>query len=406
MLLSGNTAAGVLLYIFFNFLVVILEALLRVILVPMLYGFTNTGFIALKFSPMAYLMSDGLDKMFIGYSFTMELSYIVILSAVRCLLLLLSWFMYQRRQLESVGEFVAPKKFRPVIQYLVTLVCALGFGILTAEILLDFVSIDYATDLMTMILVVGIILIMGFVAFIVSDMVLKKTLRVFKKNLFIQYAGFAIILTGVIFGFRFDVAGLVTYIPQAQQVESVEISNHQGNVVLKNVDEIQAVIDAQKLVIDGRMDKQEEHITDLRIVYTLLNGSVVEREYMLYEKSSGCHSEGTAKLYDILTNDKAAWSAFLNKNPQQANIETWSNEGYITLTAAQRAKLMECLEKDYQNGNFNMYRQANISSDSPFMTLGFTFSNLGYENYLCMQFTEEQCYTFEYLCSLELLMEK
>ena len=220
----------------------------------------------------------------ISYVFNVRnLWYVAVYAGVAVVLTVCALLLYRSRHMETAGDLVAVKVMRPVFKYGVAICAGLSCGYLTSELL----------GLGNLGLCISVI-IWGVAGCIVAQMLLDKTVRVFKK-----WKGpvAVVVIFLALFAFiAFDVTGYETYVPEVEQVKSVRITGlsgepsgdsggYLGSVTLTDPEDVAKVIALHKTVVtigeDGEPDRNgnDAHWNSFTVYYILNSGREVRRSY-------------------------------------------------------------------------------------------------------------------------------
>ena len=291
-LLTGNRFAMLAVYAGFNFVAMLIYAVLEVIYVPMLYGVVTNVSDFTPFSPAVHLFEFDFfefesyrvaSTMFPNewetrYRFTglgTGWGYTAIIGAVGLLAMGLAVLLYRLRHLECAGDFIAFRKLKAPSCLIITLCVALCFALVG-----DLMGSGYAIWMS-----VGVV-----VGFFGSLMLLERRVKVFRKKTFL---GFGILVAALIISFlavQFDWFGIEDWTPRADQVKSVTISNYRSSnyyydnygsrisVDITQKDEIADIIEAHADIID-RKNENADRTYYVRITYKLRSGRTVTRAY-------------------------------------------------------------------------------------------------------------------------------
>lgn len=296
-LLTGNRFAMLAVYAGFNFVAILIYAVLATIYVPMLPGVVTNVADFTPFSPVVHLFENFEFFKFEKYQVLSEKiagewethyrylglgtgwGYLAILGGVGLAAMALSVLLYRLRHLESAGDFVAFRKLKAPSCLIITLCVALCFALL-----------GEAFGSMVVWMIVGVI-----VGYFGSLMLLERRIKVFRKKTFLGFGALAVAMIISFLAVQFDWFGIVKWTPEADQVKSVTIANYRttnyyfgydydyyyGNriaVTLTEKDEIADIIEAHEDIID-RMDETSNGIHYVVISYTMNSGRTVTRAY-------------------------------------------------------------------------------------------------------------------------------
>lgn len=228
------------------------------------------------------------------------LHILLIYGLIGVLLLALAWLIYQRRPSESAGDVVSLASLRPLFKLGVGVCVALSFGQLLYAI---FSMVGDGDSLLRM----GLCMFAaGTVGFWIADMLVQKSLRVWKTTA-VGAGAMAVMAVAVCLVVRFDLFGVESYLPDYDEIEKVELRVNgisRETLQLKpgqDDDYIVQVMDIHRNIVENKEeildlsgsryenasyavpydpDSNEEIIfRTVRIIYDLKNGTEVERRY-------------------------------------------------------------------------------------------------------------------------------
>lgn len=190
-----------------------------------------------------------------------------------------SMLLYRRRKLELAGDLVAIPVVRPVVRWLVGWIV----GALMAYVLYYFVALA-GKKLGTYGLLVAM-LIFGFVGFMASQMIIKKSFRVFRKKFWFETALFFVFCSSFFFGSIGIARYSENYVPNYDNLEyacitfSYPMYFYGDDIAF--VEDIQHELTANKDLIDGSRLPTAEKYLNISIVYKEKNGNLLERKYSI-----------------------------------------------------------------------------------------------------------------------------
>lgn len=321
---TGNILALPVFYGILSFLVPVMEYLVRSVLGDFLFGYSNrySGFVTTTFSPPIRLMSDlsaqavyskdaaGVKQEIIGYVLG-NWSLLAVYLAAAVALVIAALFVYRARRSESAGDLVSVRGMRPVFKFGVAVCSALALGQLFYYLFSASVSSYSHFDPWILLLCM---LILGFVGYFSSEMLLKKTFRVFRQSYkgFLIFSAFLIIFTVTL---EWDFWGYEKAVPGAETVQSVTLRigstypYYTGQFTVDEEDGILAVLLLHGDIIqrkasieqtvrdyyagvsrDSPMDTtqyndldcyigSERSLTSFQISYSLSDGRIMHRQY-------------------------------------------------------------------------------------------------------------------------------
>ncbi len=298
---AGKWFAAISMYAIVNFLSMIVMWFTSTIFQPMMYGVKigTEGFSL--FSPVVQLVNEddffriehneaclchkqdsyywetsGKEHIYDYLGTGESWGYLGILVAIGLAFGVLALVLYRKRHLETAGDFVAFRPLQPVFAVIFTL---------CAGALLQMIGSAMFGDGNYLFGGIGII-----VGFFVAQMLLMRTVRVFRGKNWLFLGAIVATLALSLVLCRADVFGIVHWTPDADDVVDVKVAEGQFEEWYPSTDyytvtdpnEVQAVIDIHKLLIDeGPVDERDNYNGSryFTVCYTLADGREVRRYY-------------------------------------------------------------------------------------------------------------------------------
>ena len=260
-------------------------AIASIIMESALFGFKGLSNNLEEFRgwPFIKIIEDfrEMGSYYLSQTIKFETSTIIIYIASIIVMLVLGYFIYKKRKLEITKEFIAFKGLRSFVKYVATF-------------LVNLLSYMYFCDVFEENKIVTLLasFIITLIAYLIIEMILKKTYKVFKSIIgFIVYAvivtiGFVILNTGA-FGYE-------TRIPKAEDVQEVDFSLNSDTINFREKQNIENVIDFQQKLIN----EKKKGYTEYTLEYKLKNGRKITRKYNI---NNSLYKE---ELNKILTSDE------------------------------------------------------------------------------------------------------
>lgn len=291
-------------------------------------------------------------------------------------LLLIAFWVYRARQMERAEDLVTVGWVKPIFRYGVGVCTGFALGTLLYEYFVHGGVVGYIL-LVTLCAVVG-----GFV----GQMFLRKTLRVLRSGWKGSLAlGVCMLL--LLCGIRMDVGGFQTRVPQAEDVAEIYLSGVSsqpadgGNwtsVTLEEPELIGQVLRLHRSLVRD-MDKLEkadrgdweygydDNNVDLRLSYTMKDGSELERRYDVIPISKEDLEDPnsfTAQLLAFLEEPEIMWKNYLIRDwsepPEALSAVGGSIRSYDTgenrnLEYEEAQTLWRAIQEDINAGRYHRY---------------------------------------------------
>lgn len=188
-----------------------------------------------------------------------------------------AYVLYRLRRMETVEDVAAFKCLNPIFKYLVTFLASISVFSITAELL-------GTRPLFAVLLTV----IVSVVAYVAAEMVLKKTLRVWRsyKGYLIFAALFGLTLCTFAFTSFF---GFETRVPDVSDISEVALYNNinfngtppftKDSELISYFADTHKKLSEKRNVLNERFADESSYDTDITIEYKLKNGKTLKRKY-------------------------------------------------------------------------------------------------------------------------------
>ena len=286
-MISANAAAVPVLYLIFNFLIPGMETVVNGIICEFSYGVESLGNSLGFMSPFITMLHfKGAVPSANRYEFFASFhdwGQLIAYLAVGIVLSVIALFAFKKHRMESAGDVVAISWLRPVFKYGVAVCASLCFGMLLYLMLSDIIS-------SLTVLVIGLI-VGAFIGYFVSEMLIKKSLHVFRGH----WTGFIVLcVLALIFSFGcvFDLFGVASRLPDADDIECVYTDAYEARFTAP--EDIAECLRINRAIISNKADylafaNEQAHFdydspeADGRrwvgFHYTLKNGREISRSY-------------------------------------------------------------------------------------------------------------------------------
>ncbi len=279
---------------------------------------------------------------------------LIVYTVVALAFLLLAWHLYRKRASESAGDAVAFGWARPIFRYGIAVYGGLAFGFGLFSLL----SMNRNEQPNTLLLLVCVIL-MGSMWYFIAEMLIRKAFRIFRKS----WPGALILsaaLVAVCVAAKLDITGYESRIPNAEDIESVEINIPAEDVYVNEcvtADAIDAVIALhQAVVAEGTEPTGTDNYYNIRVTYELKDGSFLSRRYTLSWEQTVKSEAIRAAAEKVIAAEEIRYASVLNGRTIASDK---LRGGYVTgkmndfehqLTAEEAQRLYEALMQDLANG--------------------------------------------------------
>lgn len=278
-MLTGHIMVLPALFLVLNAAVYVLEALVQALLRTLVYGYDGGSALISRLSLLPYASSalrviaeptaGSLEPEFI----LLGIDSLAVYAVVGMLFIVPALLLYRRRKMEAVGDVVAIKALEPVFKYCASIYAALGLGALMAE------SMDNALSsgppeaaVLALMLLLGAAL--GYYA---AEMLLQKSLRVFRSRIRGLIVVWAVFLLGVVVA-ELDLTGYERRVPETEEIQSVVLVN--DGRVTEDAESIELTRKIHQTAIDNEEhNRQAESTSIIYIRYELKDGSSLGRSY-------------------------------------------------------------------------------------------------------------------------------
>lgn len=204
-----------------------------------------------------------------------SLGLLGIYAAVGLLLSAVALLLFRRRHMESATDTVAIPALKPVFKYCMTGGCALVFA--------SFSDITRWSDALRTgmdqaMLVLSRMIIGGLIGYFAAEMLLQKSLRVFRG----KWKGYLLsccVMAALVLGIELDMFGYERYVPDPEKVESVMLESRGPLTHPENIEQVTAL--HRQIVSNKQRNENAKSRSDVSIVYTLKSGREVTRKFDL-----------------------------------------------------------------------------------------------------------------------------
>lgn len=231
-----------------------------------LYGFKglSSNFEEFTKLPFIKIIEDfrEMSSYYLSQTIEFETSTIIIYITSIIVMLVLGYFIYKKRKLEITKEFIAFKGIRSFIKYAATFLV----NLLSYMYFYDVIGKHNIRTLLAS-------FVITLIAYLIIEMILKKTYKVFKS--IIGFIIYAVVITITFVILNTGAFGYETRIPKAEDVEKVSFKVRNETINFKEKQNIENIINFQQKLVD----EKKKGYTEYTLEYKLKDGRKITRKY-------------------------------------------------------------------------------------------------------------------------------
>ena len=320
-ILCGRRLHSLIAFAFFLFFLPVLEMTFLILLTATLFGILNTLRLStVDFCPIVFWTDHNYAEYVHGntsntafrydadptYVLNLPWGFTLICLAVGAVVLVAAYFLYKKRPAETAGQGIS---FKFVYVPLQTLLALLAAELLASSVLVLLGTEEFGLNPYFWL---SMILLISILTFFLSDMLLRRTKKVFHKKGFLRFGLYALGLTLFVTVFALDLPHIVRRIPEAEDISSVELRGVQCKYVMEDPEEVEAFLSIHEKIIQTRKDLMKLPKSsdpgmnlvigpdlEISMIYTLKNGRTIERKYTIYGQSP---YHAVRELYNTVKN--------------------------------------------------------------------------------------------------------
>jgi len=274
MITGLSVAQGILIYIFL-FLPFGLITLISYHLDLILYGFSASYYGAANLSEWSPITRfTNFNE--VAFTWKETFLYLFLVS----LFIFLGYLLYKYRQLEAATQVITFSLLRPILKYGVTFSFMLIAGAYFAS------SQNHKFSWIVFGYIFG-----GLIGYLVAEMFLMKTWRIFKWRLIPSLIGYTVVISLIFFGIHADVTGFVSKVPKKEEIKGIYFGYSyydlrdklmtNENPFATDPEFIQSVRKLHEFIIQKQPKELDlsQPSRPIFIAYQLTNGNNLVREY-------------------------------------------------------------------------------------------------------------------------------
>lgn len=332
---------------------------------------------------------------------------VAVYAAAGVVFVVLAYWLYKRRQIESAGDFISIPMMKPVFRWGVGFCGGMMLALFTTGQLKDSVKVASSFPCM-----LASTLIFVSICYWLAEMLLQKKCKVFRKKRFGDWAALAVLSVGFLLLFELDVFGIERRVPESGEVEAAFINmDYPLLVAEENIPEMIAM--HQDIIRHKKEYQNNQAAKDGKSCYAtfryyLKDGSMLERRYAL-PMTEQYLSDADTPSAQIIAWEKQEDSlkrevfgfGYENNEYHYGTIELYSKEGdTMTYRFAEDEipPLIQAVEQDLREGNFNAFYVYSDKQDQPYY-----LSNLYLEFY---NHADLYCNMWEYFDNYRMYTEQ
>lgn len=312
---TGNFPGGIVIYVIFNYIYVGIVTVVGLLAQPFMWGITLRFPFQGLLSPIVRMGEIVYRMSFAFYDSHKEampdsgIIYLVACALAGIVFFLLAWAVYRRKNVESAGSLLPMSWTRPIFRWGISFAIS-AFFIFFITAFRTFGYENPVSNILAIYLVC--FAVFGSVSFIAVQMLIKKSIRVFNKKLFIEMAAMIAVFFVITVCLRFDIAGVTKYVPEPERIEEVslivsgtEFDGTNFNTVTDK-EEIMDLTKLHKKILENESvlrdgTENAENYRFIMITYDVRDMGQVQRTYDIeYIKGEGIAGEIAEEVDELL----------------------------------------------------------------------------------------------------------
>ena len=395
-MITGNIIAAPAFYIAVNFLFMACRNAISGIIELFSYGVRSDtlefGSFLSPFFRLSQIFPDSYYSIYYGFAYGDEALTFSLSEAYHCIggyciailpLLLLAFFLYRHKQLETAGDVVTIPFLRPLLRWAITF-CVSSFLAVTAiRMLHSDETVPASLPLFLILSLIGSVLV-----FFLSEMLMQKKFMIFKKRLFVECGVFVSLSLLFAVSADLNLFGVETRIPAESDIEAVYLNGEYSITV--RTEDFSKVLEIHQGLIDSKEEIERytrkygmtERNMYLTLRYVLKNGRTLTRFYQIPIEDYYLDKEDFVcrKLMELFNTPDyylryhftdAYESVTLISGTLDQYMDDFPYTKTIGLDSEQCQQLMEAFKQDVAEGN---YQICNYRTDEDYSNLSLMLS--------------------------------
>ncbi len=337
---TGSSIAQIIFTYISNLLVAGLVTVLQLLMKGVLHGFSFNESICeelLQISPIVQIIYKAN-----GYYGSFVDNYLFIDIIISIFALVMGYFVYKYRDLESAGDVVSGKYIKILFKYGVT-ACTMLVGALYIKEIFSLQSVN-----------IFVYLLFALLGYAIAEMLIRKSFRIWDS--YKGFLVFTVVFVIIALGIKADMFGYERYVPDIKGIKAVSLyykadfanSTLESPAfgVLYSDENIENFVNLHRKIIENKQRNLDNPCDSIYIKYELIDGRIISREYELDEAE---YKDVINKIYDS-TEYKMATNAIFDYDVDDIYSVAVSNiiSGY-SYTSMNREDIIELYEVTKQD---------------------------------------------------------
>lgn len=376
-MLTGNILILPVLFLVLNVVAIALETIVSSLFGKLVYGYTQASSLFTWLSPLVYLdqelhvttVRDEVTGLYIEGQFALDgLDSLAVYAAVGAALMVLSLFLYRRRQMETAGDVVAVTVLKPVFRLCASF-CA---GMLLTVIFPSSMLIGRFQGMAAAAVCIFLMILGAALGYYAAEMLMQKSLRVFRGTRVTGLVAVCVILSLATLCSELDVFGYERRLPAREDILEVEIPG--SSYLVDDPEAIDLYLQLHAKALENKAHNEQPSVRNtytLFLCYRLADGSTLRRTYQVDARQdwvdSGSSELPLAQEINKLTGVKSAaleislpverdtilrCDVQYNSHLDGNKGDTWVIANSLRLTAEQAVELYrDCILPDMQDSS-------------------------------------------------------
>lgn len=311
---------------------------------------------------------------------------IAIYAVLGIVLAVVGLVIYQKRRLETVGDFLTINWLKPVFRWGSTIVLSVAAAVIITGVVRDSFRSSSLLPILVGVVIVGVII------FFIAQMFVEKKFRVFSKKRGLECLCIQVLLVIGLLGISLDVLGLESRMPKASEVKAVYL-NLDYPLKMESEQEIEEAMELHQQILDSRAEFQEVYYGGdtvnsqiLGIKYYLKDGTTIERHYDIptSEKYLEDQESVIAQMLEKENCYENYMASLFGRNyegtkPMSVSVELYNQtmQTYepVNMPSDLTEVFFEALQEDIREGNLRYGPNLEYENASVYSTMTIEFYN-------------------------------